>query len=65
MEKELRLRHCSDKQIKKEYQLSGPVTRGVAAFCRAFWEIRVIEGTKKPFFTFLIRDCLTIRGLPG
>lgn len=65
IEKELRLKHCSDNRIKKEYQISGPVTREFAALCSAFGEVRIIEGTKKPFFTFLITGCLNIKGLLG
>lgn len=65
IEKELRLRHCSDNRIKKEYLLSAPVTREFAAFCREFGEVKVIERLKKPFFTFLIPKCLNIKGIIG
>jgi len=65
IEKEIRLKHCSDSRIKKEYLLSGPVTREFAAFCQDFGEVRAVEGLKKPFFTFLIPDCLNIRGIIG
>ena len=65
IEKELRLVHCSDNRIKKEYLLSGPVTRESAASCRDYGETRVVGGLKKPFFTFLIPECLNIKGIVG
>jgi hypothetical protein len=65
IEKELRLKHCTDKRIKKEYLVSAPVTREFADFCREFGEVRIIEGLKKPFFTFLIPDCVNIKGILG
>lgn len=65
IERELRLVHCSDGRIKKEYQLSEPVTGEFAAFCGQFGSVRVIEGLKAPYFTFLISDCLNIKGFIG
>ena len=65
IEGEVRLVNCSDGRIKKEYLLSGPVTRELAGFCRDFGGVRVIEGLNKPFFTFLIADCLNIKGFIG
>ncbi|MDD5142798.1 hypothetical protein [Methanoregula sp.] len=65
IEKEIRLVHCSDGRIKKEFLLSAPVTREFAAACRKFGEVKEIDGLKKPFFTFLIPDCLNIKGFIG
>lgn len=65
IEREVKLVHCSDGRIKKEYELSEPVTRELAGFCRTFGEVRVIEGLKKPFFTFLVPDRLNIKGFIG
>jgi len=63
--KELRLVHCSDNRIKKEFLLSGPVTREFAAFFGNFGETRVVDGLKKLYFTFLIPQCLNIKGIIG
>lgn len=65
IEREVRLVHCGDGRIKKEYELSGPVSREFTGSCRPFGEVRIIEGLKKPFFTFLIPDRLNIKGFIG
>ncbi|NMB78078.1 MAG: hypothetical protein GYA23_03165 [Methanomicrobiales archaeon] len=62
IEKEIRLKNCTDGRIKKEYLLSKPLTREFAAFFQDYGETRVINGLKKPFFTFLIPGCLNIKG---
>lgn len=62
---ELKLHHCTDGRIKKEYLLSGPVGRDLVDYFRDFGEVRLIEHIKKPFFTFLYPRCLNIKGLIG
>jgi hypothetical protein len=60
-----KFKRCVDGTILKEYLVNEDVTRELLIHFGEFGTVKILDNLKQPFFSFLIEDYFSVKGMVG